>query len=219
MSLWGSSIDASKAVKLEVHPHDHRFPPLNPDDAAAHPASPVDATKTHERPTGHLPSDHIHATGEAEHAAFATDAPGATSTDRPMEEVQAHGTLGQWFANTMSGNNWLFAALGALIPLVLGAVLFICISRRRRTAQYERVTDDEELSVPLTMAERRRTARVSAARATHTPHTVGDASDEEIEPEETPLRGGLPSGGDVGLHQDFLQQDDADGQSASRESR
>lgn len=213
MTLWGSAADASKAVKLDVHPHDHRFPPLNPDDAAAHPAAAAGATKTHERPTGHLPGDNIAATGEAEHAAFATDAPAATATDRPAGDpiIQTPpADVGAWFAGALTGNYWILGALGAMIPLVLGAVLFVCLVRRRRTAEYERVDAEEE--VPLTMAERRRAAKVSrAARPAQPTHAVGEASDEDEEEEEEGMQGGLPSVGDVGLHREFLHHEDVEG--------
>lgn len=220
ISLWGGAIDASKAFKLEVKATDPSLPPLHPDDAANHPVisssteAAATATKAPSKPTDHLPTDHGHATGEAEHPAFTTTkttssssastSPSSTATLDPEE-------LG-WFSDLgdlVGHQQWVFAAGGAVLIFAIGATVFFCRRRRsarRRHAEYAAITGGDD--VALGIVER---GAGGGPRTKELYDAFGEVSDDEDADEETGLRTGRPGDSPQGLgfHSGFLDDDEA----------
>lgn len=95
LQLWGSAIDASLATPYQLPSdadvdEDEPLPPpviaVSTTSAAAEAEQTMDQaapTKTHVKPTAHLPDDHAEATGEA-HSSFGEDYHQPTATPAPV---------------------------------------------------------------------------------------------------------------------------------------
>ena len=170
MQLWGSAIDAAKAVPWKL-PHESTTPINSPDTngttTLALPASTTASrrplpTKTLVRPTEHLPDDHAEAPGEAHStigiytsstiaAALPTATPTApeSSTGEPISQEDDEVDLGYLAGmKALVGNSsWMFVA-GGTIVVFIGAVTAAFLMRKsvRRGAGYDFApTDEDEL--------------------------------------------------------------------------
>ncbi|KAK7693948.1 hypothetical protein QCA50_003522 [Cerrena zonata] len=214
MSLWGSVVDASKAKPWDVPLIDDTLPPIpNPET----PTAPTATSKTHAKPTSHLPGDHGESEGEAHKPAF----PGSTTSTSigQAKPTDASDTLESapsgsstptpdegWFAelgNLVSNQAWFFIALGAVALFGAGVGIFFWRRAVRRRKNYSSLPGDD-----MAMGS------VGGRRGTRTKElydAFGEASDDEDADEETGLRPGRMEerSPNVGLtyHAGFLDDD------------
>jgi kexin len=161
MSLWGSSLDASRAVPYKL-PHDeqlHLPPSPTAKPSTSESAEPTDdnddndgweevtetsfieehtsTTKTFAKPTAHLPEELATAPG---HSTLALDPTIPTSTSSsavasPSTSAAAEEEGSYSYLGAMASliknSNWLFASAGIIGVFVLGLGAFFFIRRRR----------------------------------------------------------------------------------------
>lgn len=219
ITFWGAAIDGSKATKLDLTVTDSSLPPMHPDDAATHPVissstkAAATATKAPSKPTDHLPTDHGHATGEAEHPAFTTTNKGglAEPTASPSSTAVSNPEELGWFSDLsdlVGDQRWVFAAGGAVLLFAIGTIVFFCRRRaaRRRRAQYAAIAGGEDMA--LGVVER---GAGGGPRTKELYDAFGELSDDDDADEETGLRSGRPgeSPGGLGFHSGFLDDDEA----------
>jgi kexin len=195
MTMWGSSIDASKIKQWNVPKLSNVFPPLHPDLAEVHPvasasiSSAATSTKLYIAPTVMLPENHTEHEGEAEHPAFPipssstlTPAPSATHGGGWMDETTAF----------VSDQKYLIGAMAILFITLIGSGILLQrkLAARRRRAQYAVVPDGDQHPMQSLSGQAG-------------PNATGDhVVDDEDADEETGLRAGL------GYHSEFLHDDD-----------
>jgi len=125
MTLWGESIDASKAKLFELP---DKIAPLPPHYTAS--SSIQATTKTIARPTQGLPTDHATAEGENSKPAFPPQDDAAIPSITPtVDEGYFTG-----ITDLLRSNTWLFAAFGIVILFAIccGVFLYRRAARRRR---------------------------------------------------------------------------------------
>lgn len=128
MTLWGSAIDAAKANKFELpnktDDEEHALPP--------HPSATQDGdnTKQHPKPTEHLPTDHVTASGETTKPAFeSTGTTSASTTGVPIPSSIA-GIKNPVFDFIMT-QVWLLG-IGGIVLLVGGGGGYIIWRRLQK---------------------------------------------------------------------------------------
>lgn len=221
MTVWGSVIDVQKAKTYEVPLIDETLPPLFASDDTPAPAptsSAIASTKTHPKPTEHLPTDHVEAPGETDKPAF----PGASesSKPKPVEDEAASGGAAEspvptpsstptpdegWFSDLsklLTNQVWFFVALGAVIIFGAAAGLFFWRRAVRRRQNYSSLPAEE-------MAMSSTGGRGGATRSKELYAAFDEEDDDEDADEETGLRR-APDHSPVGLgyHSGFLDDDD-----------
>lgn len=211
MTLWGSTIDPTKAQNFEVPLIEETLPPLFPsdNDQPADPTTTEPVTKTIVKPTAHLPTDHVEAPGETHKPAF----PGSNSTTPQDDEAAGNAEAPSatstptadegWFSdmsNLMTNQVWFFIAAGAVLIFAAGAGLFFWRRSVRRRQNYTSLPADE-------VAMRNVDGRVSTRSKEL--YAAFDEEDDEDADEETGLRR-APDQSPVGLgyHSGFLDDDD-----------
>ncbi|KZV73366.1 hypothetical protein PENSPDRAFT_648906 [Peniophora sp. CONT] len=217
LSLFGSSADATKTqeeYELSL------FPTLLP-QVKPSPTKPDDptATKTHPKPTDHLPGDHGSAPGEADKPAFDN---GSTTSDGGKgsgseEDLEAKPTESAsptmtptpdegWFTGMgtlVSSQRWLFGA-GALIVLFAICIggFFLIRRRRRMHSSYSAVPDDA-----LALGSMPGSGRPRGTKELY--DAFGEASDDEDADERSRLRpAGSASHVGLGYHDSFLEDEE-----------
>ncbi|KAK2466839.1 hypothetical protein APHAL10511_001097 [Amanita phalloides] len=204
MRLWGSAIDPSRTTKFELLHTEDVFPPKeNPRPPTATPSS----TKTHPRPTSHLPGDHGSAEGENKKPAFPSAS--ASATARPT------GIIAPWFSDMsklISSQKWFFGAITIVILFGIGAGIFFWrrhVNRKRRAA-YTSLSATEEVTMTTLGGGQVGSRAPDGARTARTKQlydAFGDVSDDEDADEHTGLRAQSPTVG-LGFHSGFLDDDD-----------
>jgi len=204
MILWGSAVDSEKVTKFELTPTHNVFPPT---ESAMSPIQPS-TTKTHPRPTAHLPGDHGSAEGENSNPAFSTSI--ATPTTTPSISAPDEG----WFSDMsklISSQKWFFGAISVVFLFGIGAGIFFWRRHAARRAAYTSLSATEEVTMTALGGSRPRdAARTATTRQLY--DAFGEVSDEEDADENTALRAGhgrgrSPSVG-IGFHSGFLDDDD-----------
>ena len=209
MQLWGSAIDAAKAVPWKL-PNDPSTPISSPSDnittTLAIPASTTASrrplpTKTLVRPTEHLPDDHAEAPGEAHStigiytssasAALPTTAP-ESANGTPISQEDDEVDLGYLagMKALIGHSTWMFVA-GGTIVVFIGAVTAAFLMRKsvRRGAGYDFAPTDED-ELPMS-ALSRGGVRLGGGAGGNRTRDLYDAfalpdSDEESEGDDEP---------------------------------
>ncbi|KIL69836.1 hypothetical protein M378DRAFT_68936 [Amanita muscaria Koide BX008] len=210
MILWGSAIDPVKTTKLTLTHTEDVFPPKESPSLAVAPS----ATKTHPRPTAHLPGDHGSAEGENSNPAFATGKPSSTATPSGISAPDEG-----WFSDMsqlISSQKWFFGAISIVILFGIGAGIYFWrrhVNRKRRTAYTTLSATEEVTMTPLGTGRGGPRPRDGArsARTRQLYDAFGEVSDDEDADEHTNLRAGprersSPVG--IGFHSGFLDDDD-----------
>lgn len=204
MTFWGSTIDASKAKVYVLPTDDSPLPPTPSEEATATINPPVN-TKTHPKPTDHLPADHGTAEGNSDKPAFGDAKPTPTMTPTPDEG---------WFpgmSKLVSSQKWFFIAISAVVLFGICAGVFFWRRRaaRRRRADYASLAGDD---VAMSSVSRGGRPSPGGARAKELYDAFGEVSDDEDADEETGLRPRGPGdgtpGGRLGFHSGFLDDED-----------
>jgi kexin len=209
MIFWGSAIDSAKTEKYELALLDDTFPPVPEDDKEyegdedededpSETSSAPSATKSHSKPTAHLPGDHGDQEGENDKLAF----PGQEPT--PDEG---------WFsdmADLVSGRKWFFGAVGAVALFGIGAGVFFWKRRQARMAEYASIPEGEDMPMMAVGAGGRTNS--GAPRTKELYDAFGEVSDEDDGVGGSNLRGVRSEGRSpqerLGFHSAFLDDDD-----------
>lgn len=218
MTIWGSVIDPAQAKVYDVPVLEDTLPPLFPaeDTTPITTLVPsVTSTKTHPKPTAHLPSDHVEAPGETHLPAFPGSSNGTES--KPVDDVASPVAPSPpatstptadegWFSdmsNLVTNQVWIFIAFGAVILFGVGAALFFWRRSVRRRQDYTSLPIGDD--VPMSSIGGPR----SGPRSKELYAAFDEVSDDEDADEETGLRG-VPGESPVGLgyHSGFLDDDD-----------
>ncbi|KII89183.1 hypothetical protein PLICRDRAFT_687640 [Plicaturopsis crispa FD-325 SS-3] len=207
LKFWGSTIDPSKAKPYESPMLDSILPPPQPDGTTKTGSGGPSATKSHPKPTAHLPGDHGTAEGEASKPAFPgaqDDAAEATATPTPDEG---------WFSdmsNLASNKKWFFGAVAVVMIFGIAAGVFFWRRRvaRQTRANYAALSGGDGLAMSSMPGH----TGSGAPRTKELYDAFGEVSDDEDDADEsTGLRGGRPqdrSPGGLGFHEGFLDDDD-----------
>ncbi|KAJ6618790.1 peptidase S8/S53 domain-containing protein [Mycena sp. CBHHK59/15] len=197
MAFWGSAIDASKATLYDVPSDDadtvlppHETPPPTPTTSLA------TSTKTHSKPTAHLPGDHGTAPGENTNATFPgqedTAVPGGLPSPSPSTTPTADEG---WFADMstlVSSQAWFFGAVGAVALFGLAAGVYFWRRRVLRLRLRDYATLPAGDSVPMAGV---RNGRLGGGPRTKELYDafgeVSDDDEEEDADEQTRLRSGF----------------------------
>lgn len=198
MMFWGSSIDPSKAQLFELPPDDEIFPP-HVDPPA--PVASATTTKTHTKPTAHLPDDHGTAEGENSNPAFPSKTPVASASP------SSHASWFPDMATLASRQKWFFGAIGGVSLLGIGVCVLLWRRRaaRRKREHYLALAGGDDLPLSTVRGERSGSVRLKEGDDAF---GVGDVSDDDDADEETRLRPGPPD--DLrgsGLHSGLLDDD------------
>lgn len=171
LALWGSSIDPALAKPYQLPVESDYDEPAEPVETEVEEAAPstttvpvvaigttqTQPTKTHVKPTAHLPGDHGDVTGEA-HSSFAdgyhTPAPtetgaaaAASGEPEQLDDVQGSylvpsetavsdslydATPGYLagISGLVGSTTWLFVAAGTIIVFIAGATAFFLLRKR-----------------------------------------------------------------------------------------
>jgi kexin len=205
MTLWGSSLDPTKVKIYTVPLIDTLLPPVETNTAT--PTS-TSSTKTHAKPTAHLPGDHGTAEGENDKPAFSPtpSAPSGTSTPTPDEG---------WFSdmsNLVSNNKWFFGAIGAVFVFGIATLVYFWRRRlaRRKRGHYTSLRADDDVAMVNIERDGRRGATGPPTKELYDAFGEVDDDDEDAD-EETGLRGSHDrSPGGLGFHSGFLEDDGPD---------
>ncbi|KAF8636620.1 hypothetical protein AX17_003430 [Amanita inopinata Kibby_2008] len=214
MMFWGSAIDPEKTTKYELLAVDDVLPP------AEDPPRPVlapTATKTHPRPTEHLPGDHASAEGENTRPAFPTTKPATSTSPTTMAPTSIMAPDEGWFADMsklISSQKWFFGALAVVILFGMAAGVFFWRRRvlRRRKAAYSSLSATDEVTMSSLGGGQVGSRSRSGGRTKELYDAFGEVSDDEDADEQTGLRAGRsgerspPVG--LGFHSGFLDDDD-----------
>ncbi|KAF8511141.1 peptidase S8/S53 domain-containing protein [Hysterangium stoloniferum] len=197
MGFFGSSIDPAAAVPYTLNTV--TASPGNP--LPPPPPTPTDGnTKTHAKPTAHLPGDHSEATGEAHKPTF-----GDSDTSAPSTTPDEGYFTGM--SRLLKNSKWLIGAIGIVILFGIGAAIFFW-RRHKRLSQdpYEPVDGDEY--VPMMGRGERPSGGLNRdrGRTKELYDAFGEGSDDEGD-EEAAMRRPLDSGG-IGYHSGFLEDED-----------
>ena len=201
MILWGSVIDPAKVKLYDIPLVEGLLPPLDqhdtPSPAASSSLAPS-STKTHAKPTSHLPGDHGSAEGEADKPTFpgkpagdSTTVPSGTSTPTPDEG---------WFSdlsNLLSSQLWLLLAFGIVVIFSAGAGYFFWRRSVNRRKNYTSLPTGDD--VPMGSVGPRTRELYDA---------FGEVSDDEVD-EPSVLRSVRPQDmSPGGFQSQFLDDDD-----------
>jgi len=205
MSFFGSTIDASQAVPYTLNAitasPGNPLPPLPP-------TATTGGTKTHPKPTAHLPGGHGSTQGEASNPAFNTSA-GVPQQDAAETTPSSDSGYFTGMSRLLKNSTWLIFAIGAVVLFGIGATIFFW-RRSRRLARppiddYERVAPGED--VPMMNTSDRPSGAWTRERGTKELYDAfGEVSDDEAD-DQPGIRQPLQSGG-VGYHSAFLEDDD-----------
>lgn len=207
MVLWGSAIDPAKSTKFELINTPNIFPPK---DSPHNPIATA-STKSHPRPTSHLPGDHGTAEGDNKNPAFSSVSATPTTTTRPTGiEALDEG----WFSDMsklISSQKWFFGAITVVLLFGIGAGIFFWRRRAARRVAYSNLAETEEVTMNTfgggQSGSRRDGARTARTRQLY--DAFGEVSDDEDADEHTGLRPreqSPPVG--LGFHSGFLDDDD-----------
>lgn len=205
LTLWGSAIDASQAKTFLLLDPDTPFPPPANQDDSLPPIPSTTASKTHPKPTAHLPGDHGTAEGEADKPAFSSAIPSPSDTSEAIGESMTPTPDEGWFPgmyNLVSNSKWVFAAIGVVVLCgVAGGVFFLYRRRKAKRAQYRSLAGDD-----VNMQTFDRGGRATGTKELY--DAFGEVSEEEDADEETGLRRPLAGGADLEFHDGFLDDDE-----------
>ena len=213
MMLWGSSIDPSTVKTYEIPLEDIILPRPHPDTTHST-IEPTPTTRTHPKPTDHLPGDHGSAEGEKTKPAFdGSSRPNGTSTPTVDEG---------WFpgmSSLVSHQKWFFVAFSAVVVFGVGAAIYFWRRRRARLrrADYSTIPAGEDLPMSNINTRDGRAAS-SGTRTRELYDAFGEVSDDDDADEETRLQGGRPqdrSPGGLAFHSGFLDDEEAPGAGAT----
>lgn len=190
MILWGSTIDPAKAQEYQVL-QDEADAALPPHESPL--PSPTTAlatkTKTHGKPTAHLPSNHSSAPGENTNATFPGQQEGAAVPSGTSSPTADEG----WFSdmsNLVKNQGWFFGAIGAVAIFGLAAGLYFWRRRVRRLRDYTTLSAED--SVPMSGV---RSGRVGTGPRTKELYDafgeVSEDEDDDDADEQTRLRPGF----------------------------
>ena len=208
--LWGSAIDPTKTTKFELVNAPNVLPPKNGPQS---PIANTTATKTHPRPTSHLPGDHGSAEGDNKKPAFSSAS--ATATTRPTGiEALDEG----WFSDMsklISSKRWFFGAMTVVILFGIGAGIFFWRRHVARRAAYTSLAETEQVNMTSLRGDGPGSRSREGGRTARTRQlydAFGEVSDDEDADERTGLRSGhsreqSPAVG-LGFHSGFLDDDD-----------
>lgn len=235
MSLWGSTIDASKATKYSLRPAtDETLPDVTEDDPAAASSSSsssssisststsiaASTTKQYTKPTDHLPDDHTHAEGESDKATFPDHHNSTTGgmTPTPDEGYFPH------MSDLLANQTWLFGGVGVVVLFAIAAGIFFWRRRViRRRGEYSSVADDEMALTSMLHGGRAvdGTSRRGGRKAAGTKElydAFGEVSDDGHDEDEDQMAltgsGRSPMAG-LRYHDGFLDDDGGDSNAAS----
>ncbi|KAF8590033.1 hypothetical protein K439DRAFT_1628243 [Ramaria rubella] len=200
MTMFGSCINPSAAVHYNLSPVT-----ASPGNPLPPPSATEGGTKSHSKPTDHLPGDHGIALGEADKPAFgSTDDAEAAA---PSISTTPDEGYFQGMSRLLSNSRWLIGALGAVVLFGIGAVVFFWRRSRRNRRPYSPVAEGED--VPMVRHGGRAGSQKirDGGRTKELYDAFGEVSDDDAD-EETSLRRPLDSGG-IRFHSDFLEDDDA----------
>lgn len=202
MALWGSAVDAAKAIKFEEPVVDNALPAV--DDPSRPTIDHPDATATtqHAKPTDHLPTDHGHATGENTKPAF------PSQTTKPGEDDPSEA----WFdhmSGLASAQKWFFGAIGAVVVFIIGAVVFFWRRRaaRQKLAEYRSLAADDIHMDNVGQEGGPATARGGARTSRALYDAFGEPSGESV-PLQAQSAIYPPSARELGFHSGFLDDDE-----------
>ncbi|OCB86705.1 hypothetical protein A7U60_g6164 [Sanghuangporus baumii] len=210
MTLWGSCVDPSHAETFVLADPDTPFPPpADPYDIPPPPTPSATRTKTHPKPTEHLPGDHGTAEGEADKPAFSSaqnDAAEPTASAPAESETMAPTADEGWFPgmyNLVANSKWFFGAMGGVVLFgAAGGAYFLWRRRAARRAQYKSIANDE---MSMSAFDGRR-GRAAGTKELY--DAFGEVSDDEYADEETGLRQPLAQHPELGFHSGFLDDDE-----------
>ncbi|KAI0064528.1 hypothetical protein BV25DRAFT_1836864 [Artomyces pyxidatus] len=213
LSLFGSTVDPTIVKTYELSLLDTLLPPLVQETPTT---SDPTSTKSHPKPTDHLPGDHGTAEGEASKPAFDNgDGKGDADVAQPTSTAVAPSATASmtptpdegWFtgmSNLVSDRKWFFGAAGLVLLFGLGVGIFFWRRAvRRRRAAYSTLPGGDDLAMRSLPGDAPRTKELYDA--------FGEPSDDEDADEETGLRPGRPqdrSPGGLGFHSGFLDDED-----------
>lgn len=212
MVLWGSAIDPAKTTKFEILNTPNIFPPK---DSPPNPIASTTATKSHPRPTSHLPDDHGIAEGDNQKPAFSSVSGSATATAKPTGiEALDEG----WFSDMsklISSQKWFFGAITVVLLFGIGAGVFFWRRHLARRAAYTSLAETEEVNMGTLRGGQSGSRLRDGTRTARTKQlydAFGEVSDDEDADEHTGLRAGhsreqSPPVG-LGFHSGFLDDDD-----------
>jgi kexin len=203
MIFWGSAVDPSKTKKFELPLFDDTFPPVAAEFETATTTSPAAAsTKSHSRPTDHLPDDHGENEGEKHKPSFPGTVSDAAGTPTPDEG---------WFSDMsqlVSDRKWFVGAVGAVALFGIAAGVFFWRRRQARIGEYVSIPAGDDM--PMTAVGARTNAGPPRTKELY--DAFGDVSDEDDGVGGSTLRGGHVSDRSpqerLGFHSAFLDDDD-----------
>ena len=207
MSLWGSAIDPTIKKNYDISLFETLLPALP--TSTPHPGQPSATSKTHPKPTDHLPDNHGTAEGEAEKPAFGSGDENDISQSNPADPNASMTPTPDegWFSdmsNLVSDQKWFFAAIGAVAIFgIATGIFFWRRAVRRRRAAYASLPAGDDVAM--------RSLPHGAPRTKELYDAFGEPSDDEDADEETGLRGGRPqdrSPGGLGFHSGFLDDEE-----------
>lgn len=198
MTFWGSTIDASKAKVYELPLDDSPLPPVTSEQSSPTESFPAN-TKTHPRPTAHLPGNNDEAEGEANKD--------ISDTIRPITTPTPDEGLFSDIYNQGANQIWLSGAVSAIV--ILGILTCVYFWRRRvvRSSNYQSLPGED---VPMSAVPR---DGVEDLPTIDSYNILGEVLDEDEDPdEESGLRArGLDDsspGGRLGFYSGFLEDDE-----------
>lgn len=205
MTLWGSVIDATKVRLYDIPLVEGLLPPLatnEPSHPSVSSSALASSTKTHTKPTAHLPGDHGSAPGEADKPSFPGKPGGGVA--QPSGSPSPTPDSG-WFAelgNLVTNQMWLFLAIGVVIVFSAGVGFYLYRRQVNRRKDYASLPTGDD--VPMGSVGRR-----AGPRTKELYDAFGEMSDEEDADESTVLRSVRPQDMSPGGFQSrFLDDDD-----------
>lgn len=209
MIFWGSTIDPSKAQKFEVPLVDNILPPI---ESTPRPTIPSATTSIqHTKPTSLLPGDHGTAEGENTKPAFSSikeDVAAPTSSPTSISSTPDEG----WFSDMSSlvtGQKWVFAALGAVALFGVGAGAFFWRRRMVKSrSQYSALAGGDDMSMSA-VGGHQMTAATGGPRTTRELYDAfGEVSDDDDDELTTLRPPHARTTAGLGFHSGFLDDDD-----------
>uniref|UniRef100_V5EQD1 P/Homo B domain-containing protein n=1 Tax=Kalmanozyma brasiliensis (strain GHG001) TaxID=1365824 RepID=V5EQD1_KALBG len=232
MSLWGASIDPSKAVPWDFPENSveaHEKLPSAPETTIIKLPPSATSTAQLKKPTDHLPADHGNAEGES-HIDF-------TNHDAsPPVTVQPEADTG-YISGLKKNSTWVMVA-GGLVVIFAGSLAAFFVMRKRKMGRgsgggggrgdggaYESLADDEEVAMGLLSQGARGSSRRGPNQKSRRTKELYDAFAEGSDAEDDDdlegtvgahskdQRGLLGRGRGLGdePYRDHLDADDADG--------
>ncbi|KAG9011154.1 pheromone processing endoprotease [Tulasnella sp. JGI-2019a] len=230
MSLWGSTIDASKASKYSLRPHtpEDGLPNVTETDPASLPSSSASTasststsimastTKQYTKPTDHLPTDHDIADGDSKTPTF-PDHHNSTSSMIPTPDEGYFSHMSDLLAN----QTWLFGGVGIVVLFAIGVGVYFWRRRViRRKGEYSTVADDELALTSMLHGGRAVDGSSRRRRGAGTKElydAFGEVSDDgrEEDEDEMALAGERSPMAGLRYHDGFLDDDGGDSNAAT----